>query len=59
MNLLSRAFQNFQSSSLSNTYKMKTISVYDSVGNPEIPKEKVVQSKTKQNFFKKEEKNRY
>jgi hypothetical protein len=41
MNLLSRALQNFQSSSLSNTYKMKTISVYDSAGNPENLKGKL------------------
>lgn len=59
MNLLSRALQNFQSSSLSNTYKMKTISVYDSAVNPETIKDKAVQSKIKQGLFKKEDKNRY
>lgn len=59
MNLLSRALQNFQSSSLSNTYKMKTISVYDSAVNPENTKDKAVQSKIKQGLFKKEDKNRY
>jgi hypothetical protein len=59
MNLLSKALQNFQSSSLSNTYKMKTISVYDSAVNPESQKDKVFQSKIKQGLMKKEERNRY